>query len=101
MKLKKGDKIRIISGKDKGREGIIEKVYALQQKVLVLGVNLYKKHMKKNEKMPQGGVVEVPRPLFVANIMLICQKCGKTTRVGYKVTKGKKYRVCKQCKSQL
>lgn len=101
MKFKKGDKIKVIAGKDKGRDGVIEKVYTKQDKVLITGVNIYKKHVKKNEQMPQGGVVEVPRPLDVAKIALVCPKCKKKTRIGYEMAKDKKYRKCNKCKSIL
>jgi len=99
MKIKKGDKVKIVAGKNKGKEGIIEKVYNRQNTVLILGVNVYKKHIRKNEKMPQGGVVEVPRPLNIAKIMFICPKCKGVGRVGYVVEKNKKVRICKKCKS--
>lgn len=101
MRIKKGDKVKIIAGKDKGKEGPVERVYFKQLKVLVGAVNIYKKHIKKNEKMPQGGVVEIPRPLDISKVMLICPKCGKTTRVGYEVNKGRKSRVCNKCKSKI
>ncbi len=101
MKIKKGDKIKVIYGKDKGREGIVEKVYRKANKVIAPGINIYKRHIKKNEKMPQGGIVEVPRPLDVSKVMLICPKCAKATRVGYMVESEKKFRVCKKCKSKI
>ncbi len=101
MKIKKADKVKIIAGKDKGREGKVERVYQKQNKLLIEGINLYKKHIKKSDKVPQGGVVEVPRPLEASKVILICPKCGKTTRLGYEVKKGKKIRICKKCKSQI
>lgn len=101
MKIKKGDKIRVMAGKDKGREGVVDRVYKKSSKVLIQKINIYKKHIKKSEKMPQGGVVEVSRPLDVSKIMLVCPKCGKVTRVGYRVEKGKKFRVCKKCESKI
>lgn len=101
MKLKKGDKVKVIAGKDKGREGTIERVYVKTETVIIPGVNLYKKHVKKNEQMPQGGVVELPRQLNASKIMLVCPKCGKTTRVGYELKGDKKNRICKKCKSQI
>ncbi len=101
MKLRKGDKIKIIAGKDNGREGSIEKVYVKQGKILVPNINIYKKHVKKNEQMPQGGVVEIPRSLDVAKVMLICPKCHKMTRVGYEIKGKMKNRVCKKCKSVI
>lgn len=101
MKLKKGDKVKIMSGKDKGREGVIEKVYKKQNKVLVPGINIYKKHIKKNEKMPQGGVVELPRAIDISKVAFICAKCGKATRIGYLVEKDKKVRVCRKCDNKI
>lgn len=101
MKIKKGDKVQIIYGKDKGRQGVVERVYKKSNKVLILGVNLYKRHLKKNQETNQGGIVEVPRPLYVSKVALICPKCSKLTRVGYKVEKNKKYRVCKKCQSKI
>lgn len=101
MKIKKGDKIRVMTGKDKGREGKVEKVYKKSSKILIPNINVYKRHVKKSDKMPQGGIVDVPRPLDIAKVMLICPKCGKTTRVGYKVEKSKKFRVCKRCDSKI
>jgi large subunit ribosomal protein L24 len=101
MKIKKGDKVKIMAGKDKDREGVVDRVYTKSNKALIPKINIYKKHIKKNEKMPQGGVVEVPRPIDVSKIMLICPKCGKTTRVNIAVEKNKKYRVCKRCKSKI
>lgn len=99
MKIKKGDKVHIRAGKNNGKEGIVEKVYNRQNTILILGVNLYKKHVRKNEKMPQGGVVEVPRPLDVSKVMFVCPKCKGKTRLGYAIEKNKKSRICKKCKS--
>ncbi|PIV09496.1 50S ribosomal protein L24 [Candidatus Roizmanbacteria bacterium CG02_land_8_20_14_3_00_36_15] len=101
MKIKKKDKVRIIYGKDKGREGKVEKIYRKTNRVLILGMNIYKKHIKKSEKMPQGGTVELPRPLDVSKVMLICPKCAKSIRVSYLVEKKKKFRFCKKCKSKI
>jgi large subunit ribosomal protein L24 len=101
MKIKKGDKVKVIYGKDKGKEGVVEKVYQKVNKVLISGVNLYKRHIKKNEKMPQGGIIDVPRPLDVSKVMLICPKCKKPTRVGFLVDGKKKFRLCKKCQSKI
>lgn len=101
MKLKKGDKIKVIAGKDKGRDGVIERVYSKSNKVLIEGVNVYKKHIKKNEQMPQGGVVSLPRPLTSSNVMIVCKSCGKTTRIGYKIEKDRKVRICKKCQKEI
>lgn len=97
MKLKKGDTIKVTAGRDRGREGKIDKVYSNAEKILIKGINIYKKHVKKNEQMPQGGVVEIPRPLRVANVAFICPKCKKITRVGYRIEGAKKVRICRKC----
>lgn len=101
MKIKKGDKVRVIAGKDKGQTGIVERVYQKNNTVLIPKINQYKRHIKKNEKLPQGGVVDVPRPIDAAKLMLVCSKCTKTTRAGYIVEKKKKFRICKKCKSKI
>ena len=101
MKIKKGDKIKVMVGKDKGRDGVVEKVYKNANKVIVTGINLYKRHVKKNEKMPQGGIVDIPRAMDISKLALICKKCGKATRVGMKIEKNKKYRICRKCESKI
>ncbi len=101
MRIKKGDKVRIIYGKDKGREGVVERVYKRQRRILIPGLNIYKKHIKKSEKIPQGSLVEVASPIDISKVMIICTRCGKKTRIGFKLTKGKKIRVCKECKSKI
>ncbi len=101
MKLKNGDKIRVLYGKDKGREGVISRIYSNQEKILIDGINIYKKHIKKTETTPQGGVVELPRPLAVSKVAIICGKCKKLTRIGYKSENGRKFRICKKCGNKL
>lgn len=102
MKLRKKDTVVVLLGKDAGKQGVIEKVYSLSQKVLVKGIGMYKKHVKKSEAFPQGGVVELNRPIAVSKLKLICSECKKAVRVGYIVSKdGKKRRICKKCKKVL
>lgn len=101
MKLRKNDKVKIIAGKDKGKQGKIEKVYPKSNKVLVMGINIYKKHIKKNEQFPQGGKVDLPRPIDVSKVMLICPKCNQPTRVGFIIENKKKWRICKKCQTKL
>ena len=98
MKLKKGDTILVTVGKDKSRQGKIEKVYPKKKKVLIQGLNVYKKHLKAQSKDKPGGIIEFSRPLPVSNLILVCPKCKKPTRVGYVFNKQKKkHRVCKKC----
>lgn len=101
MKLKKGDKVKVMAGKDRGRDGMIEKVYQKQNTALILGINQYKKHVKKSEKVPQGGVVDLPRPIDISKLALLCVKCGAITRVGYEVREDKKQRICRKCKEKV
>lgn len=101
MRLKKGDKVKITTGKDKGREGVVERVYPKSGKVLIPTINIYKKHIKKNEKMPQGGVVELPRPILSSKVIFLCPKCAKMTRIGYRFEKDNKYRICQKCESKI
>jgi large subunit ribosomal protein L24 len=90
MKLKKGDKVAVIAGKDKGKDGLIDRVYKNTKKVMIMDINVYKKHIKKSKDMPKGGVVALPRPLDVSKVMFICPKCEKKARIGYKVENSKK-----------
>lgn len=101
MKLKKGDEVVITAGKDKGKKGKIEKVFADKEKILLPGLNVYKRHMKKQDENRPGGIIEFNRPLPIGNVALICSKCNKPTRVGFKVSGGKKIRICRKCGSTL
>ncbi len=101
MKLKKGDSIVVTAGKDKGKKGLIDRVYPKQLKVLIKDINMYKRHIKKNDQMPQGGIVDLPRPLGAAKVALVCPKCKKQTRIGYEVDGKAKYRICKKCHQRI
>ncbi len=101
MKLLKNDEVKIIRGKDKGKTGKIEKVFAKTNKVLVLGVNEYKRHMKKRTQDDKSQIVTITKPLPMANVALICPKCKKETRVGFKMEKDAKVRFCKKCEKTI
>ncbi|MFC5540831.1 MAG: 50S ribosomal protein L24 [Bacilli bacterium] len=96
MHVKKGDKVKVITGKDKGKEGIVLAAFPKKDRVIVEGVNIVKKHMKPNQLNPQGGIVSQEAPIHVSNVMLIDPKTGEPTRVGYKIENGKKVRVAKK-----
>ncbi len=100
LKFKKGDKVKIIAGKDKGRDGEIEKIYPKKMSALVPGINIYKKHVK-GVPGQKGGIYEIPRSLAFAKIALICPKCKKNTRVGFKLVDKKRTRVCRKCKREI
>lgn len=101
MKIKKGDSIKIIKGKDKGKEGKVEKVLPKFGKVLIANMNLYKRHLKARSESQPSEIVTLTKPLSEENVILVCPKCHKTTRVGYKIEKNKKLRICKKCKSEI
>jgi large subunit ribosomal protein L24 len=112
MKIKKGDNVLIIAGKDKGRTGKIMKALPKELKILVEGINLKKKHVRPKKEGEKGQVVEIPAPLDISNVKIICKNCGKATRIGYKTVptesrildgkaigkKDVKNRICKKCK---
>lgn len=100
MKLKKGDKVKILLGKDRGKEGTIEYVVGKDDKVFVGGANLYKRHVKKMQNI-EGGIIDLPKPLDISNVGLVCPNCKKVTRVGYQNIKDNKIRICKKCKKEI
>lgn len=100
LKFKIGDTVKITAGKDKGREGKIEKVLPEESKVLIPGVNLYKKHVKGFGDV-KAGVYDIPRALGFGKIALICPKCKKITRVGFKFAGEEKNRFCKKCGKEI
>lgn len=96
MHVKKGDKVMVISGKDKGKTGNILAAFPKQSRVLVEGINIVKKHAKPSQENPQGGILSQEAPIHVSNVMPIDPKSGEPTRVGYKEENGKKVRVAKK-----
>lgn len=100
LKFKIGDTVKITAGKDKGREGKIEKILITSRKALIPGINLYKKHVKGFGDV-KGGIYDIPRALDFGKISLICPKCKKVTRVGFKFAGEEKIRVCKKCGKEI
>ena len=98
MKVIKGDSVLIIAGKDKGRTGKIIKALPKDLKILVEGINLKKKHVRPKREGEKGQVVEIPAVMDISNVKVICPKCGKATRIGYRTEGDTKNRVCKKCK---
>lgn len=97
MKIKKGDTVKILVGKDSGREGRVVKVISEKRMVVVEGINVFKKHLKGDGKEKQSGIIDIAKPIPTSNVMLICPSCSKPSRVGYKVEKSGKVRVCRKC----
>lgn len=101
MKLKKGDNILVTAGKDKGKTGKVLRSFPKELRILVEGVNLKQKHIRPKKQDEKGQVVKVPAPFDVSNVKIVCPKCSKAARVGYKIVDSKKRRICKKCKSEI
>lgn len=96
MHVKKGDTVKVISGKDKGKQGVILEAFPKKERVLVEGVNIVKKHAKPSQDNPQGGIINKEAAIHVSNVLPIDPKSGEPTRVGYKEVDGKKVRYAKK-----
>jgi large subunit ribosomal protein L24 len=102
MKVKKGDKVYVLTGKDRDKSGIVSRVFPERGKVVVDGVNVVKKAVKGSQKNPQGGIIEKSAPINISNVQIICSSCNKSVKVGYKILKdGKKERVCRKCGKEI
>ncbi len=99
MNIKKGDKIIILKGRDKGKSGKVLKVSTIQGKIIVEGLNLVKKSVKAKRQGEKGQIISTSAPITVSKVMLICSACNKPSRVGYRITGEKKERICKKCKA--
>ncbi|MBL8966266.1 MAG: 50S ribosomal protein L24 [Spirochaetaceae bacterium] len=99
-KLRKEDLVQVIAGKDKGKQGKVVKLDREKGRVIVAGVNMVKKAMKKRKQTDRGGIVEIEAALQISNVMIVCKKCGPT-RIGYKIEGETKKRVCRKCGEAL
>lgn len=106
MKIRKGDQVLIISGKYRGKRGKVSKAFPKEQRLLIEGVNLRKKHIRPRREGEKGQIVELPAPIHISNVKLICPECKKATKVGYKIisnikNKKSKIRICKKCEKEI
>ena len=103
VKIHKDDNVEVLAGKDKGKRGSVVRVFEKNGKVRVLvsGVNLVKKAIKRRSQQEAGGIAEVEAPLDISNVGLVCKKCGRPVKVGYKLDGDKKIRVCRKCGETL
>lgn len=97
MKIKKNDNVIMLSGKDKGKQGKILRVLTQREKVMVEGLNIIIKHVRPRKQGEKGERIEMPRPVSMGKVQVVCPKCSKPTRVGWQMEDGKKERVCKKC----
>ncbi len=100
FKIRKDDTVEVIAGKDKGKRGTVARVIHDKDRVIVSGVNIVKKAMRKKSQQDRGGIVEVEAPLHISNVAIVCKKCGPT-RIGFKLDGNKKIRVCRKCGDTL
>ncbi len=101
MSVKSGDRVKIIAGKDKGKEGRVLRAFPEKQRVIVEHANIVKKHQRPTNKRPQGGIIELEAPIHVSNVMLLCPSCSQPTRVGVTREDGVRIRTCKKCGNQI
>ena len=97
MSIKKGDKVQIISGKDRGKQGTVLRAFPAESKIIVEGVAIVKKAVRPTQQNQQGGIVSQEAKISASNAMLVCPECGKATRVGHEKDGKNKLRVCKKC----
>ena len=97
MKIKKGDTVRVLSGNDKGKTGEVLEVIPKDSSVVVKGVNVRKKHIKPRKQGEEGGIIPVECAINTSKVNVVCPKCGKPTRIEYKIENNKKVRICKKC----
>jgi large subunit ribosomal protein L24 len=101
MRLRDGDKVKVISGKDAGKESRIIKVFPKSDQVIVEGVNTAKRHTRPRGQTMQGGIVDKDMPIHVSNVMIMCEDCGRPVRISYRADEHGKHRVCPKCGSDL
>lgn len=102
MKIRKGDRVQVLTGKDRGKTGTVTRSIPARGRVIVDGVNIAKKHQKPTRSTQQGGIIDKEMPIPVANVAIVCPSCGKPTRVGYRFeADGTKVRICRKCEGDL
>ncbi|HUT96181.1 MAG TPA: 50S ribosomal protein L24 [Candidatus Paceibacterota bacterium] len=101
MEIKLGDTVLIITGKDKGKSGKVTEVYLKDNRIIIEGLNIVKKHKKPKKEGEKGQRVQVPRPIDISNVKIICPKCKKATRIGHRILEKNKARICKKCLQEI
>ncbi|OGZ33822.1 MAG: 50S ribosomal protein L24 [Candidatus Portnoybacteria bacterium RIFCSPLOWO2_12_FULL_39_9] len=101
MKIRKNDIVLIITGKDRGKKAKVLESFPKERKIAVEGVNIAKKHRRPRREGEKGQIIEIPKPIDISNVKLVCPKCNQATRVGYRLTENNKYRICKKCGQEI
>lgn len=99
-KIKKGDNVKILLGKDRGKTGAVDRVLIKKGRVVIPGLNMFKRHVKKQGDQI-GGIIEIAKSVNISNVALVCPNCKKPTRVGFSVKAQEKFRICKKCKQEI
>ncbi len=104
MDIRKGDKVKVLSGKDRGKTGKVLQVFPKEGRISVEGINILIKHLRPRRRGETGQRIEFPSPMSASNLMLVCQQCGRPSRIGHMTTDDggkKKFRVCKKCSEKM
>ena len=101
MKLRKGDNVIVLSGNDKGKTGEVLEIIKTKKEIIVKGIKIRKKHVKPRKAGEEGGIIPSEFPIHSSKVALLCPKCGKATKIGYKIEDNKKVRICKKCGAEL
>jgi len=101
FKIHKDDTVQVLTGKDKGKQGKVVRVVTKKDAVIVSGVNLVKKAMKRRSQQDAGGIAEIEAPIHISNVGIVCKKCNRPVKIGYKLDGDKKIRVCRKCGEAL
>lgn len=101
FKIHKDDTVQVLAGKDKGKQGKVVRVVSKKDAVIVSGVNMVKKAMKRRSQQDAGGIAEIEAPIHISNVGIVCKKCNRPVKIGYKLDGDKKIRVCRKCGEAL
>lgn len=101
VKVKKGDTVKVLIGKDSGKSGVVERVFVDENKAIVKGIHILKKHVKPSQKNPSGGIIDINKKIDISDLMVICPNCGKPARIGYSLEKNAKIRICNKCRKSV
>ena len=102
MKIRKNDTVVVVAGKDRGKKGKVRRALPDEDRVIVEGLNMIKRHSRARRATRQAGIIELEAPIQVSNVMLVCDKCGKPTRIGFRfLDDGKKVRICNSCREVI
>ncbi|MEK9143587.1 MAG: 50S ribosomal protein L24 [Patescibacteria group bacterium] len=101
MKLRKGDTVIVRIGKDKGKKGKVQSILPKEGKLIVEGINVFKRHMKKKDDKHPAGIIDVTKPIIFSKLSFLCPKCNKAARIGYLIVRQEKIRICKKCEQRI